>query len=119
MAKLDHEDSPTTAAVREPSADFGAVRDLILARPAEFVRALGERLYLIGSNVQLFADPHARGDLLALDPEGVAVVVVVERAGEHWLLERGLMCAGLVAGWKPEFFFRYPGAARLPSCTAS
>jgi hypothetical protein len=37
-------------------------------------------------------------------------MVVVEREGEKSLLDRGLMCAGLVAGWKPDFFFRYPSS---------
>lgn len=110
MRKLDYENKPSTAAESGEDSGFYEVGDAVKARPAEFVRALGERLYLIGTSVQLFSDPHARADLLAIDPEGTAVVVVTEREGEHSLLERGLMCAGLVAGWKPEFFFRYPTA---------
>lgn len=110
MRKLDYENTPSIAVDPAEDATFSAVGDAVKARPAEFVRALGERLYLIGSSIQLFSDPHARADLLAIDTQGRAVVVVIERPGEHSLLERGLMCAGLVAGWKPEFFFRYPTA---------
>jgi hypothetical protein len=110
MTKLDQENHPTKTAESGPDAAFSAVGEAIKARPVEFARALGERLFVIGANIQLFSDPRARADLLALDPRGAAVVVVVEREGEHALLERGLMSAGLVAGWKPEFFFRYPTA---------
>ena len=109
MQELQQEGKPSTAAEPAEMAGFCAVRELIRTRPGEFIRALDE-LFLIGTNVQLFSDPHARADLLALDPRGVAVVVAVEREGEHSLLEYGLMCAGLVAGWRPDFFFRYPSA---------
>jgi hypothetical protein len=106
----EQKEGESSMAVEAPEiAAFRAVRDFIQAQPGEFVRTLGD-LHLIGTSVQLFSDPNARADLLALDPQGVAVVVAVERDGEHSLLEHGLMCAGLVAGWQPDYFFLYPSA---------
>ena len=109
MLELEQEGKPPATSAQTEAGLLRAVRGLIQARPAEFVQQLGE-LYLIGTDVQLFSDPHARADLLAVDPQGVAVVVAMERDGEHSLLEHGLMCAGLVAGWQPDFFFLYPTA---------
>jgi hypothetical protein len=108
---LEQQEGESPMAVEAPEiAAFHAVREFIQAQPGEFTRALGD-LHLIGTRVQLFSDPNARADLLALDPQGVAVVVAVERDGEHSLLEHGLMCAGLVAGWQPDYFFLYPSAS--------
>ncbi len=109
MLELDQAGKLSADAEQADFTPLCAVRDLIRERPDEFVQELGG-LFLIGTDVQLFSDPHARADLLALDPEGAAVVVAVERDGEHSLLEHGLMCAGLVAGWRPDFFFLYPGS---------
>jgi hypothetical protein len=90
---------------------FAPVRDLIQSCPVDFLAALGEQLFLIGTDVKLFGDPHARADLLALDTQGCPVVVVAGAQAESSVLDRGLMCAGLVAGWKPDFFFRYGSGA--------
>lgn len=93
--------TPTSAA--EPRD----LRELILNSPAEFLSEVGYRLFVIGHSIQLSDATAMQLDFLALDENGQAVVVILEREDEKSQLVRGITCAGMVATWKPENFLRY------------
>lgn len=81
------------------------LRELIFSSPDVFFKEIGERLFLIGKNVELSQAVPIRIDLLALDESGQAVIVIVQRGQEQSLLPRAITCVGLIASWKPADFF--------------
>ncbi len=78
---------------------------LIVSSADEFFGEIGQRLFVVGKNVRPSEEVPLPIDLLALDPQGQAVVVVLQRGKEQSPFARAITCAGMIASWKPEDFF--------------
>jgi hypothetical protein len=69
-----------------------------------FFSEVGEEPFFVARNVVLSGAAKARADLLALDHNGSAVVVVCAGDDREFLLARGITAVSILAGWKPENF---------------
>lgn len=87
------------------------IRDVILEDPLQALREMGKDLFLIGQNVAPFEGASFAIDLLAVDPQGHAVVIMVADAVQasdtQVFLGRALMAASLIARWEAEELFSY------------
>jgi hypothetical protein len=78
---------------------------LVVSSADEFFGEIGQRLFVVGKNVRPSEEVPLPIDLLALDPQGQAVVVVLQRGKEQSPFARAITCAGMIAAWTPEDFF--------------
>lgn len=92
------------------SADYN-LRRVIAANPEEFLAEIGEKLFLIGSDISRGGDGRAgngavRMDLLGLDINGRSVAVLVDQNHKQSSFVRTLLCSEWLAGWKPQDFLQ-------------
>ena len=78
---------------------------LVVNSADEFFGEIGEKLFIVGKNVRPSDAVPIPIDLLAIDPRGQAVIVVLQRGKEQSPFARAITCAGMIANWKPEDFF--------------
>jgi len=107
MIKLDQEGRRFAKLTPRPQGDLmrrHKVKDFIFNSPDVFFAELGQRLFLIGKDVQPARMSTARMDLLAVDEQGHAVVIVLSDGPDPSLLARAITCAGFVSEWKPKDF---------------
>ncbi len=87
-----------------------ALRELILRNPDRAFREIGLVLFPIGINLVGEEGASSPIDLLAIDPQGQAAVVIVAEQGDgeanQTMLSRGVACARRVARWSSEDLFR-------------
>jgi hypothetical protein len=77
---------------------------LIVNSADEFFGEIGQRLFVVGKNVCPSEAVPIPIDLLALDPRGQAVIVVLQRGKEQSPFARAITCAGMIAAWEPDRF---------------
>ncbi len=82
------------------------LREFILNSADAFFREINHRLFVVGDNVRPSEAAQVETDFLALDENGNAVVIVIEREGEASPLVRAITCAGLLSAWSPGDFLR-------------
>jgi PAS domain S-box-containing protein len=80
--------------------------EVILNSPGEFFAEIGQRLFLVGKEIQLSDESDLRADLLALDPKGQSVVVVFDRGSKQAQSVRAISCAAFAAKWTAEDFLQ-------------
>jgi PAS domain S-box-containing protein len=80
------------------------LREFILNSSDAFFREINHKLFVVGSNVRPSEAAQVETDFLALDENGNAVVIVIEREGEASPLVRAITCAGLLSAWSPSDF---------------
>ena len=92
------------------------IQKMIRQGSADFFKEIGEDLLLIGEEVQPAEFVKDRIDLLALDSEGVTVVIELKRGADNKLqLMQAVSYAGMVSEWEPERVLRqYAGFAKKP-----
>jgi hypothetical protein len=78
--------------------------ELIVGSADEFVGEIGHKLFVVAKNVRAAVALPIPIDLLALDPQGEAVIIVMQRPREKSPLARAITCAGMVASWQPRHF---------------
>ncbi len=80
------------------------VQQMIRNNADDFFAELGEKLLLLGEEVRPAEFVDDRIDLLALDPEGAAVIIELKRGTNKLQLLQALGYAGMIAKWSPEKF---------------
>jgi len=80
------------------------LKEFIFNSPGEFFGEVGQRLFLIGKDIETSGITSGRIDLLALDEQGQAVIIVFPQDRDPSLLARAITCTGLISKWKPAGF---------------
>ncbi len=75
--------------------------ELICNNPDEFFGEIGQRLFVIGKNIQLSDTVEIAVDLVAVDMKGQAVIVIPQRNKEQPQVSRAVTCSGILAQWEP------------------
>lgn len=108
MLKIEAAEKTLSALDQAPLGDLMKrydLHDFISNSPEAFFDQIGEKLFLIGKDVEPSKAVPIQIDLLAVDQSGQAVLVILQRGKEQTSLARAITCAGLMASWKPENFF--------------
>jgi hypothetical protein len=92
--------------------------EYIANSPGEFFDEVGLKVLLIGRKVRPAPNVPVVIDLLGLDPQGQAVVIVLQ-SSEQSPLARAIAAAGLIASWKPADFFEGMSEQRVGELVAS
>jgi hypothetical protein len=88
------------------------LKEFIFNSPAEFFGEVGQRLFLIGKDIETSGITSGRIDLLALDEQGQGVVIVFPQDRDPSLLARAITSTGLISKWKPADFLQRLSARR-------
>jgi hypothetical protein len=116
MVKLQQDSKKLTALQVSPAGLLSARHDLkeyVFNSPSEFFAEIGQRLFLIAKDVEVCSKEKTSIDLLALDEQGQAVVILLAKGQDATILARAISCAGLIAGWQPADFLSRLNAERM------
>ncbi len=80
------------------------LQSMICASPEAFCKELGEKLCIIGQEVQPSDAVSDRIDILALDEDGNAVVIELKRGTNKLQLLQAVSYAGMVSRWEANNF---------------
>lgn len=89
------------------------LEEFIFNSPDEFFAEINQQLFVLGKEVKPSQDVQDRIDILALDPEGTAVIIELKRGNNRLQLLQAIAYAGMIAKWKQEDFFRLLNAERM------
>jgi hypothetical protein len=88
------------------------LKEFIFNSPAEFFGEVGQRLFVVGKDIETSGILSGRIDLLALDEQGQGVIIVFPQDRDPSLLARAITCTGLISKWKPADFLGRLSASR-------
>jgi hypothetical protein len=77
---------------------------MILKSPNAFCEEIGERLWIVGQEIQPSEAIPDRIDILAIDDAGSAVVIELKRGSRKLQLLQAISYAGMISRWVPEQF---------------
>ena len=104
IQKDDKKLLPLTLANAGPVSGRYDLRELVLNSPKEFSEEIGEEWFPISIDIGARQESGPRADLLALDHQGTAVVVLLQSGEQVPPLTRAITCSAGVAEWKMQDF---------------
>ena len=116
MVKLQQKSKRLIALQVAPAGVLSArheLKDYVFNSPGEFFAEIGQRLFLIARDVEVCSKEKTSIDLLALDEQGQAVIILLAKGQDPAILARAIGCAGLIAGWQSAAFLSRLNAERM------
>jgi hypothetical protein len=109
MLRIDKANKALIALEPKTMREFGYwerrdIQEMICRSPGPFCEELGEEIHIIGSEAHPTDFVQDRIDLLAVDPDGGAVIIEIKRDSHKLHLLQALSYAGMVAKWEPKQF---------------
>jgi len=111
MLKIDRDnqsfsllDSPTLADVS--ITERYDLQEFISNSPTEFFMEIGQELFLIGKEIEPSSNVQDRIDLLAVDRDGICVVVELKRGNNKLQMMQAISYAGMISHWEPDDFLQ-------------
>ncbi len=81
------------------------LQEFIYNSPSEFFKEFGEELFVLGKELLPSGIIQDRIDLLALDREGVCVVIELKRGNNKLQMLQAISYAGMISHKRPEELF--------------
>ena len=97
-------DTPTLADVS--ITERYDLQEYIVNSPDAFFKEIGQDLFLIGKEVQPSTTVQDRIDLLAVDKEGITVVIELKRSHHKLHMLQAISYAGMIAPWELDDFLQ-------------
>ena len=109
MLKLDRtrkifDRLPTSSFTEAALLERADLQECIWNSSDAFFTEMGERLFVIGKEVLASDSVQDRIDILAIDPEGQAVIVELKRGSNKLQMLQAISYAGMVARWNIDDF---------------
>jgi hypothetical protein len=109
MLRIDSDKKTLIALERKTMREAGYwerrdIQEMICRTPDVFCEELGEKIHILGSEVQPSDVVQDRIDLLGIDPDGAAVIIEIKRDSHKFQLLQALSYAGMIAKWEPKRF---------------
>jgi len=107
MLKIDRDNQSFTVLAAPTLADVSIterydLQEFISNSPEEFFKEMGQELFLLGKEVCPSKNVQDRIDLLAVDKEGVCVVVELKRGNHKMHMLQAISYAGMISQWEPD-----------------
>ena len=109
MLRIDR-DKQTFSKLDTPSLAESAIteryhlQEFICNSSEDFFAELGEKLFVIGKEIEPSKNVPDRIDILAVDKEGQIVIVELKRASHKLHMLQAISYAAMIADWQPEDF---------------
>jgi hypothetical protein len=109
MLRIDTDKKTLIALERKTMREAGYwerrdIQEMICRTPGVFCEELGEKIHILGSEVQPSDVVQDRIDLLGIDPDGAGVIIEIKRDSHKLQLLQALSYAGMIAKWEPKRF---------------
>ncbi|HEX3658231.1 MAG TPA: hypothetical protein VHV55_20755 [Pirellulales bacterium] len=88
------------------------LQEFICNSPQAFFEEIGQELFLIGKEIAPSPNVQDRIDVLALDKEGLAVIIELKRGSHKLHMLQAITYAGMVNKWQAQDFTQRLDAAR-------
>lgn len=97
-------DTPTLADVS--ITERYDLQEFICNSPDAFFKEIGQKLFLLGKEVEPSKNVQDRIDVLAVDKEGAAVVLELKRGTNKLQMLQAISYAGMISQWGPDDFLQ-------------
>ena len=97
-------DTPTLADVS--ITERNDLQEYISNTPDEFFKEIGQELFLLGKEVEPSKNVQDRIDLLAVDKEGIVIVIELKRSSHKLHMLQAISYAGMIAQWEPDDYLQ-------------
>ena len=82
------------------------LQEYISNTPDEFFKESGQELFLLGKEVEPSTNVQDRIDLLAVDKEGIVIVIELKRSSHKLHMLQAISYAGMIAQWEPDDYLQ-------------
>ena len=80
------------------------LQEFIINSPDAFFSEVGEKLFLVGQEILPSKNVQDRIDLLAIDKDGISVIIELKRGNHKLHMMQAISYAGMISSWVSDDF---------------